>query len=284
MPAPGSLRVGGRRRRPGLRSAARSLASALRRRAAGSFLESGRPADALPSPPSSSPRRPRRGPVEAAAEAPWPVPFEEVLDAIGLRRGYDVLATTNGARLQADVLLHLARSARERRPDGPPLLVRHDDWFRALLQVTGITAERAPSYVRLAWQTIRTSLVEYRAARVIRAVLQGPFREALGVTISCPPSRRPLRILYVGTRASPRRTYEITNKRGDQRIGSSIGDVVVSIAWKASPKAHDGGARRPLPGPRRGTDRRVPHGDRAGRYPVAPVAYGRRFLRGRHPR
>ena len=58
------------------------------------------------------------------------MPFDESATAIAQRRGYDVLATANGGRLQAEVLLHLARAAQEKRPDGPPLLVGHDDWFR----------------------------------------------------------------------------------------------------------------------------------------------------------
>ena len=65
----------------------------------------------------------------AAAGAPPPVvvPYPEVVEAMRASSGYDRLATTNGGRLQSDVVLRLARRARERSPDGPPLLVRHDD-------------------------------------------------------------------------------------------------------------------------------------------------------------
>ena len=148
-----------------------------------------------------------------AAEAPWPVPFAEVLEAIDQSRGYDRLATANGARLQADVLLRLARSAREKRPDGPPLLVRHDDWFQALLQVTGITAERAPLYTRLAWQNEQDILMEYRPSRVIGEVVQGPPpRLALGVTISWPAAPgAPSEYSYEDTLSTPH--LKVTNKR-----------------------------------------------------------------------
>ena len=152
-------------------------------------------------------------PGAASEEAPWPVPFEEVLQAIDQSRGYDRLAITNGGRLQADVLLRLARSAREKRPDGPPLLVSHDDWFRALLQVTGVTAERAPLSTRLAWQNKQDVLVEYRPSRVIREVVQGPPpRLALGVTISWPAAPgAPSEYSYEDTLSTPH--LKVTQKR-----------------------------------------------------------------------
>jgi len=93
----------------------------------------------------------------ATPEVPFRVPFEDVKGAIAQSRDYDILATTNGGRVQAEALIHLARSAQETRPEGPPLLVGHDEWFRALLQVAGVPAERAPTYARLAWQHARTS-------------------------------------------------------------------------------------------------------------------------------
>jgi hypothetical protein len=163
----------------------------------------------------------------AAAETPRPVPFEEVLEAIAQSRGYNVLATTNGARLQAEVLLQLARSARQKRPDGPPLLIRHDDWFRALLQVTGITAERAPIYARLGWLNHQDIVVEYRAARVIREVVQGPApRMALGVTISWPDTPgAPSEYSYEDTSSTPH--VKVTNKRVITYRLLDFGDMLV---------------------------------------------------------
>ena len=148
-----------------------------------------------------------------AAEAPFRVPFSDVLDAIARRQGYNVLATANGGRLQAEVLLDLARGAREKRPDGPPLLIGHDEWFRALTQVSGVPAERAPIYTRLAWQNKQDVLVEYRPAHVIREVVKGPApRLALGVTISWPASPgAPSEYSYEDTQSTPH--LKVTNKR-----------------------------------------------------------------------
>jgi hypothetical protein len=110
----------------------------------------------------------------ATPEVPFRVPFEVVKGAIAQSRGYDILATTNGGRVQAEALIHLARSAQETRPDGPPLLVGHDEWFRALLQVAGVPAERAPTYARLAWLHKQDVLMEYRRSRVIPEMIHGP--------------------------------------------------------------------------------------------------------------
>jgi hypothetical protein len=126
-------------------------------------------------------------PAEVPPPAPAPVSYAEVLDAIRSSRGYNRLATTNGGRIQSEALLHLARRARERDPQGPPLLVRHDDWFRALLEATGTSADRAPLYVVLAHRHRQDIVAEYGDGRVVREVVKGPAPVlALAVTISWP--------------------------------------------------------------------------------------------------
>ena len=154
-----------------------------------------------------------RSAAAAAPEAPSRVPFEDVRAAIALRRGYDVLATANGGRLQAEVLLHLARAAQETRPDGPPLLVGYDEWFQALIGVAGVPAARAPTYARLAWEHKQDVLVEYRPSRVIREVVQGPApRLALDITISWPATPgTPTEYSYEDTQSTPH--LKVTNKR-----------------------------------------------------------------------
>lgn len=148
-----------------------------------------------------------------APEAPFRVPFADVLDAMSRHHGYNLLATANGGRLQAEVLLELARAAQEKRPDGPPLLIGHDEWFRALTQVAGVPAERAPLYTRLAWQNKQDVLVEYRPSRVIREVVKGPApRLALAVTISWPATPgAPSEYSYEDTQGTPH--LKVTNKR-----------------------------------------------------------------------
>jgi len=154
-----------------------------------------------------------RSAAAATPEAPFRVPFEDVRAAIALRRGYDVLATANGARVQAEVLLHLARAAQQARPDGPPLLIGYDEWFRALMEVAGVPAARAPTYARLAWEHKQDVLIEYRPSRVIREVVKGPApRLALGITISWPDAPgAPSEYSYEDTQGTPH--LKVTNKR-----------------------------------------------------------------------
>jgi len=153
-------------------------------------------------------------PVRAATpEEPSRVSFEEIRAAMAQIRGYDFLATANGGRFQAEVLLSLARSAQEKRPQGPPLLVGHDEWFRALLQVAGIPAERASTYARQAWLHKQDVVMEYRPSRVIRQVIQGPSPHmALDVTISWPAAPgAPSEYSYEDTQSTPH--LKVTNKR-----------------------------------------------------------------------
>jgi hypothetical protein len=161
------------------------------------------------------------------AEAPSRVPFEEVRAAIAQSRGYDVLATANGGRLQSEVLIHLARSAQATRPDGPPLLIGYDDWFRALIQVAGVPADRAPTYVRLAWQHKQDVLVEYRPSHVIRQIVQGPApRLALDVTISWPDTPgAPSEYSYEDTQSTPH--LKVTDKRVIRYHLLDFGDMIV---------------------------------------------------------
>ncbi len=94
----------------------------------------------------------------------------EILDAMRLEHGYDLTATTNEARFQGAVLLSLARSAAQRKPDGPPLLIRHDDWYRAYLEVVGLKEAEAPIFARLAFEHRQQTLVDYRMDRVVAKV------------------------------------------------------------------------------------------------------------------
>ena len=149
----------------------------------------------------------------APPEAPFRVPFEDVRAAIAQRRGYDVLATANGGRVQAEVLLHLARAAQQTRPDGPPLLVGYDEWFQALIRAAGVPAARAPTYARLAWEHKQDVLIEYRRSRVIREVKTSSApRLALDITISWPAAPgAPSEYSYEDTQSTPH--LKVTNKR-----------------------------------------------------------------------
>jgi len=138
---------------------------------------------------------------------------EELLEAMKHSQGYDLTATANGPRLQAEVVLRLVREAGGRDPERGPLLVGHQQWFEAFLERTGLVAERAPLYVRLSHQIGQDLEVDYRRERVIEAVLSGPEPlVAANVRVGWPGAPgRASSYSYDDTRASP--NLRVTQKR-----------------------------------------------------------------------
>ena len=136
-----------------------------------------------------------------------------VLDAMRQHGDYDPAATTNGARFQAEVVFYLARRARERDPDGPPLFIGYEDWFRAFLEVTGGTERTAPQYALLSYQHGQNIEVDYRLDRVIREVKEGPKPElAVNVRVGWEAGAgKPDRYSYLDTLSTPR--FKVTNRQ-----------------------------------------------------------------------
>ncbi|RMF60041.1 MAG: hypothetical protein D6743_15605 [Calditrichaeota bacterium] len=118
---------------------------------------------------------------------PLAVTEEMLVAAMQTQTGYDVTATTNVARFEGNVLLLLARQAQARNPQGSPLLIKHDDWFRAFLRVTHLSPQQAPLFSRLAFEHRQQMLVDYRAGGVVKAVTRGPTPKlAVNVLVSWP--------------------------------------------------------------------------------------------------
>lgn len=137
----------------------------------------------------------------------------EVVDAMKHCKGYDPTATTNGARFQAEVLMHLARQARARDPEGPPLLVRAADWFHAFLEITGRTIATAPLFALLAYRYGQDMEIDYRTGCVISKVLEGPRPEfAANVKVWWPDAPKgPQSYSYQDTLSTPQ--LRVTNHR-----------------------------------------------------------------------
>jgi hypothetical protein len=117
------------------------------------------------------------------------VPREEILEAMRESDGYRLMATTNGARFQAETLLSLARRAERRDAERRPLRLGHAEWFAAYLARTGLPAEKAPTFVRLAYENGQDMEVDYRRERVIESPSKPGPEAALNVVIWW--SRRP---------------------------------------------------------------------------------------------
>ena len=151
------------------------------------------------------------GPLAGVEGAYNVVGRSEVLEAMQQHYGnYELTATTNGAWL-ADVVLYLARQARERDPDGLPLFIGHEAWFRSFLAVTGRTEDTVPEYALLNYRYEQNMEVDYRLDRVIREVEEGPMPElAVNVRISREDGPSiPDRYSYLDTLSTPR--FKVTN-------------------------------------------------------------------------
>ena len=138
----------------------------------------------------------------------------EVLAAMRQHYGnYEELTATTNGKWLADVVFYLARQARERDPDGPPLFIGHEEWFQSFLEVTGQTEHTAPRYALLNYRYEQNMEVDYRLDRVIREVVEGPMPElALNVRIRWEDGPdRPDRYSYIDTLSTP--NVRVTNRQ-----------------------------------------------------------------------
>lgn len=137
----------------------------------------------------------------------------EIVEAMRQCSDYDPTATTNGARFQADVVSYLARKARERDPQGLPLFIGYEDWFRAFMEVTARAENAMPQYAQLSYQHKQNMEVDYRVDRVIREIVEAPTPElAVNVRIWWEDQPgKPDRYSYLDTLATP--NLKVTNRR-----------------------------------------------------------------------
>jgi len=102
------------------------------------------------------------------------VSMARLLAAMNHVQGYELAPTTNGARLQADVLRELILEHEANDPEERPLFIGHGEWYEAFLARTGIDSTKAPLYIRVSYDIGQDMLVDYRRGQVVEAVLQGP--------------------------------------------------------------------------------------------------------------
>jgi hypothetical protein len=102
------------------------------------------------------------------------VPTPRLLEAMREVHAYELTATANGPRLQADVVVKLVHEATTRDPERRPLFIGHREWFEAFLARTGLAPSQAPLYVRRPYEVGQDLVVDYRRESVVEAVLQGP--------------------------------------------------------------------------------------------------------------
>jgi hypothetical protein len=154
----------------------------------------------------------------AAPQAPPPpdwrvVPTERILAAMENVRAYELTATANGPRLQADVVLELLREASREDPERRPLFVGHREWYEAFLRRTGLPPSGVPIYVRRPYEVGQDLVVDYRRELVVDSVVQGPApRLAANVRIFWAKAPgKPDEYSYDDTQSRP--TLRVTQKR-----------------------------------------------------------------------
>src|SRR3990172_1144836 len=77
------------------------------------------------------------------------VPRHELVAAMREHGNYDIIATTNWGRFQAEVFLRLMRSARASDSASGVIFLPAEAWYRAYLDVAGLSEATAPDGIRL---------------------------------------------------------------------------------------------------------------------------------------
>ena len=98
---------------------------------------------------------------------------DELAAAMRKHGDYNILATTNRGRFSSELLLQLAREARQRDPNGSPLYINSEDWFFAYIATAGVGMMDAPLPAKLGFENGQRVLIEYRPDRVIREIKKG---------------------------------------------------------------------------------------------------------------
>ena len=126
---------------------------------------------------------------------------------------YDASVTTNAARHFAGVVYRLAQEAQKANPHGPPLLLKHSDWFDAVLDLTGMAADEVPLHVKLAHDYRQDVLIDYDIDNVVKAVDDSTRPDlAVSIQVGWPVSPDlPSQFSYKDTLSKP--VLQVTNQR-----------------------------------------------------------------------
>jgi len=123
-------------------------------------------------------------------DARW-VSKEQIVAAMRRQQAqrYAIAAIANATRLQAGIFLELAGRAAENGPMRRPLRIGHQEYFDALLEVTGLTPDSIPTYIKVAHEFREDYLIDGRMENVIENVERGESpQRALNVKVGWPQS------------------------------------------------------------------------------------------------
>lgn len=140
---------------------------------------------------------------------------EQVVEAMQIEAdlGYHMGISANSPRLTTSVIQTLVDDFRSRAPEGPPLLIHHDDWYAAYRQVTGLPDSLVPDFIALQRRYRQDQYIEYREEMNRITVKKGTAPDrVMSVLIGWPDgSDAPSEYSYIDSASSPH--MQATNKR-----------------------------------------------------------------------
>jgi len=137
--------------------------------------------------------------------------------------GYDLRATANAARLQAEVILRVARAAHARDAQGPPFIIGFDTYQAAFTDVTGVAPEALPVFIRMASRYGENLVIEHRRAHVIDSVMDGPVPLMI-VRVRGGWDHGPSSYSFEDTSSSP--TMRVIHERDTRFTIADYGDMI----------------------------------------------------------
>jgi hypothetical protein len=178
---------------------------------------------------SSVPAGPAGQPVGPAWTGARVVPRTDLVQAMARQKaeGYDLAVTANGVRLQVGVVLDIVRSAASADPDRTPLRIQHEDYYHAFMEVLGLEPERAPIFIRTAFEHGEDQLIDYRRERVVARIERGGEpKYAMNVKAGWPERPgAPSSYTYEDTTSNPR--LRVTHDQVNTYRILDLGDMIV---------------------------------------------------------
>lgn len=156
------------------------------------------------------------------------VPMATLQEAMNTEaaRAYDETATTNSGRFFAAVILTVGRYAQDENPNGPPILLRHEDWYRAFMNAIGRDDDEAPTFAELAFRNMQDVLIDYNIDGVVESVDGEQPSLALNVQLGWPDlDELPDSYSFADTLSDP--SLQVTYHRISRHRLLDFGDVVL---------------------------------------------------------
>jgi hypothetical protein len=151
----------------------------------------------------------------------------ELAEAMRAHADYDLAATTNGPRFQAEVFFWLVRRALASQPQGCRLFIRHEDWFEVFLDVAKLRPEQAALPSRLVYENGQDIELDCRPEHIIQRIGGGRrARLALNVKFWWETTANPAgKFSYLDTASTPQ--LKVTNNRVITYRLVDLGDQVL---------------------------------------------------------